>query len=81
MKKLDDILDKGFDLEDTFFDGAKQYVSKPGYHVVFDYFEVHAATIYPDGVINLSVDKNCDLLESVENDLDEFHVYELVEIV
>lgn len=78
MKKLDDIL-KGFDLTDTWDDGTKQYTTKPMHHIAYDYFEVHAMTVYPDGNIDLSVDTNCDLFEHA-NELDQYHVYALTEI-
>jgi hypothetical protein len=46
---------------------------------MFDYFHVNAIMVYPDGTI----DARCIgayLLEGIQNELDEFHVYELNEI-
>lgn len=79
MKDLNNIL-KGFDLADTHSDGTKQYSVKQMHHVIFDYFEVQYLTVFPNGDIDLAVGINCDSLDGVQNQLDEFHVYELTEI-
>ena len=79
MKKLDDIL-VGFDLVDSWDDGTKMYDVKQMHHVIFDYFVVNGITVFPNGNIDANVDKNCDLLEDVQNEMDEFHVYELSEV-
>ncbi len=79
MKKLKDILDKGFDLVDTWDDGTKQYDVKHMHHVLYDYFEVNGITIYPDGNIDANCGVNCDLFAGA-NELDEYHVYTLTEI-
>lgn len=79
MKKLDDIL-KGFDLTQTFPDGSKQYSIKQGCVAWwYDEAQIHYMTVYPDGNIDLVVDKNCDLVERA-NDLDEYNVFELTQI-
>lgn len=81
MKKLTDILDKGFELFCTYEDGTKQYDVKLNCSVMFDYFHVNSVTVYPDGKINATIGVNCDLLEGIQNELDEFHVYELRELI
>jgi len=78
MKKLQDIL-KGFDLEETWDDGTKQYTVKQMHSVYYDYFEVNAITVYTAGVIDAVVGTNCDPFDGI-TDLDEFHVYALTEL-
>lgn len=80
MKNLDDILDKGFDLTDIDPDGTRYYDTKHMHHVLYDYFEVNGITVYPDGKIDANTGINCDLFEGA-NDLDEYHVYKLTELI
>ena len=79
-KKLDDILRLGFDLDHQDPDGSKTYVVKYMHSVYYDYFEVNYLYLQPDGRIDLSIGINGDPFDGAD-ELDEFHVYKLTELI